>query len=279
MGGAAFKDKTSRIQKDDIASTLEWLTEKTGFGPFEMLGSAGKVESSGDIDLNVSNMIDSKKLLDSLVSLLGFNNVKDRTNVNQIFTCVPIKGDPSNGFVQVDYMIGDLEWQRFSYWSAGPDSAYKGLFRTELLKACIAARSDWVCFDGPLMTARVGPTFFHDRGVVWRYRHLPKRKDGKGFTKTLTEISREEFKNIFGVDIVTSHETLTKPTDVAKFLYKSEDLTPFHSFETLLYKEKITHPSRLTLSMKLFEERLNNLKVEIPTGVMNEISSAVRGNR
>jgi hypothetical protein len=122
---------------------LAWLANKTGLDDEylfnNMLGSAGKAQTSGDIDINMDELKFDKNLVyKSLVTSLGPTEVKDRTHVNQIFTCVPICGDPLNGFVQIDFMFGNLEWQAFSYWSPGDSSAYKGLFRTELIKAAVA---------------------------------------------------------------------------------------------------------------------------------------------
>lgn len=269
MGGKAF-NLTRRIKREEIPLTLKWLS---GYIPLSqeyltnhLLGSSGKSPTSGDLDLNINY---SKELFDEILSslqrCLPADSIKSRPGNKQIFTQVPIEGNTENGFVQIDFMFGDEVWQEFSYASPGEKSSYKGLFRTELIKALCAFNSDWVLEENDQVIARVGPTFFHDRGVVWRYRYRPFRKDGKGRVKEFAETSEEIFLGLFPDSIRASHTCLTEPRNVAKFIFGSDDLQVFFSYETLSKKilENFSYEDQKVI-LDIYLERLNSLGVDIP---------------
>lgn len=283
MGGNAFKD-TQRIEREDIYGTLTWLerhwpdaslnTESLGKS---LLGSAGKTDTSGDIDLNLeASAYDQAVVAQQLTALLGAEHVKARPGTSQIFTSMPINGDPDYGRVQVDFMFGTYEWQKFSYWGSpkapyarwgnSPGSFFKGLYRTEMLKAITAYCSDWVLEDGGEVIARVGPTFFHDRGLIWRYRLRPMRQDGTARVKEFKELSKEEFLKVYPSAITALKDKMDDPKQVAHYLFNGK-ATPFH-LETLesisMYMNRnFTSEARQTIC-KIFLERLNNLKVDVP---------------
>lgn len=281
MGGAAFHGKTRRIRKEEINPTLKWLAAKTGLSYLNMsnnlLGSAGKAETSGDVDINMDQKkYDKRLILNTLVSTFGPDNVKDKTNVNQIFTCIPIRGDASQGYVQVDFMFGNRAWQSFSYWSPGDSSAYKGLYRTELIKAAVAFNSDYVKSEGDNVIARVGPTFFHDRGLVWRYRHKAPRKDGKGRVQAFSVITEEEFMALYPDAKKASNTIIDDPRDVSELIFNNRrELDVFERYESLRERLKDFYGRRsYGTIMEIFEERLNSLKVDIPKDIIDEILAA-----
>lgn len=193
-GGNVFKGKTAPIKKEHIAPTLEkYFEELKRLFPqkaaifndkkFSALGSVGKKDMSGDIDLG----IDAKHLLDKNISdkaiqawnldpavvKTEFEALKKRAKTasdSQLMMkaflkvlCKYInenapnlhtdekKVTPGNIFgfypqfdekgrklpigVQLDWMVGDLRWLKFSYYSAAypKGSNVKGLHRTQLL--------------------------------------------------------------------------------------------------------------------------------------------------
>lgn len=285
MGGVAFKDKVRRILKEEIPETLQYVSSLTAIDKSylskNMLGSAGKSDTSGDIDLNMDERLyDKVGLLAVLKEKLGEDNVKDWTHVNQIFTCVPIKGDPANGFIQIDFMFGDRAWQEFSYFSPGPKSKYKGLFRTELLKAAVAFNSDWVLKSGDDVIARVGPTFFHDRGCVWRYRHRPMRKDLTGRVKAFVELTEEEFLKLYPYAEPATQSVVDTSQGVSDIIFGNGrhnygHTAAFESYETLKFAIKTRYNFiDYGIVMQIFHERLNSLKVDIPEDIENEILAA-----
>lgn len=291
MGGKAFEGITQRIAKEDICGTLGWLTQhwedsdiQGGDFMDHLLGSAGKNPTSGDIDLNMQiELYDQALVAEQLTELLGADYVKARPGNNQIFTAVPILGNPENGYVQVDFMFGDYEWQKFSYWSTEVDpkaqvsryywrqdptkSNLKGLYRTELIKALVAYNSDWVLEENGEMIARVGPTFFHDRGCVWRYRHRPMRKDGAGRIKELKELTKDEFMEIYPSAVIAKADVLKDPRKVIEMIFtERHGFDSVATFETTMMSAMQVYTSEeLNMITKIYLERLNSLKAVIPT--------------
>lgn len=287
MGGLAFKDKTRRIAKAEIGPTLKWLGKKTGLvglcSVWNLLGSALRSSSAGDLDLNVCRTrYDINEFLKLIEMALPPEDIKDRRATGQIFTCVPIEGKPENGYVQVDFMFGDRDWQEFSYYSAGDQmSRYKGLFRTELIKAAVAFHSDWTLMEDGELVARVGPTFFHDRGLVWRYRHRPMRKDGKGRVQAFEVVdSYEEFLKLYPTATKASRVNPILDEDEVAFLLfgtrAEQVVSAMHRYEDLqpLFRDTYDTTSYAQV-MDLFLKRLNSLKVDIPEDILDEISTAI----
>lgn len=291
MGSNAF-DFVQRIEQKSVFPTLRWLQEKWPSWKLNrqinlnecILGSAGKNPTSGDIDLNFDiHFYDQEEVAKELKEFLGDDHVKPRPGNNQIFTAVPIEGDPSKGYVQVDFMFGFYEWQKFSYFSATVDptfvpnihntlhllpkdlSRFKGLYRTELIKAFVAYNSDWVLEEDGQVIARVGPTFFHDRGVVWRYRYRPLKKNSNTRVKAFKEVSKEEFLKIYPSAICASRDSITDPNELSKFLFSELSTSQMlGTFECIWFKSYAYYSKEERNIIKgIFYERLNNLKAPI----------------
>lgn len=285
MGGKAFEGTTRRIRKEEIPGTVTWLMQKWPEWRLNptlnlhqaMLGSAGKSETSGDIDLNLeTTAYDQAQVARQLSKFIPDDHIKARPGTSQIFTAIPILGDPTKGYVQVDFMFGDFKWQEFSYWSAPKiddvvwgaytETGFKGLYRTEYLKALTAYNSDWVLEDKGQVIARVGPTFFHDRGLVWRYRLRPMRKDGKGRVQAFQEVTEAEFLALYPGSLTATRDVMSDPTEVIKFLLDSyADVHDASTLEALVRRVRRIYGSDQVRTIgKIFRERLSNLKVDIP---------------
>ncbi len=80
----------------------------------------------------------------------GFELGGDITAGN-IFSCFPQHDEngPTKDFVQIDWMVGDIEWLRWAYYSHG-EEGLKGLPRTQFIVACFS---------------KLGMTFNHFKGV------------------------------------------------------------------------------------------------------------------
>jgi len=276
MGGNAFKDNpTRRILREEIPGTLSWLAEWLPFSQDHMrsnlLGSAGKRPTSGDLDIAVSGQVDLDSLTQRLISVLGEDRVQSRPGNRQIFTAVPIEGSVENGHVQVDWMFGDIEWLHFSYFSPGDtESAYKGLYRTELIKAMVTSRSLDYQFEKNELVGRVGPTFFHDRGVEWRCRLKPMRKDGQRRRKDFVIVTKQEYEKHFGVNVPMIPGNIIRPDDVVQLILgQYRDPSQLYSYESTwnLCKECGLD---LPLVSQLYLERLNSLGVDIPEEIEKE---------
>lgn len=279
MGGKAFTN-TRRVTRTEVFNVQVDLGLKLKRGNYfchNGLGSAGISETSGDIDLNIG--FDEFGFADTalqLTELVGESNVRVRPGNNQIFTSYPIPNTDDR--VQVDFMFTYFrEWQTFSYASAGDRSAFKGLYRTELIKAAVAFNSNWTLMEGDQMVARIGPTFFHDSGLQWRHRHRPMRRDGTARVQEFQRITPEEFRALYVDAPVLQDYTLAHPIDACRLIFDSAGsaIDHFFSYETLvdaLHKFYDCHS--YAEIMRIYHERLNSLRVVVPEEILNEIHSA-----
>ena len=78
-------------------------------------------------------------------------DVNDRVTAGNIFTCFEQHDEsgPTGDFVQVDWMVGDIDWLQWSYYSHG-EISLKGLHRTQFLVA---------------LFSEIGYTFNHFSGI------------------------------------------------------------------------------------------------------------------
>jgi len=142
-GGHVFKDAdknplTQRINRADVEPTVKWLEQLTGLSLVDnMLGTTGRKETSGDLDLAVdASKIDKDTLVQVLLKK-GVDKADIKKSGDNVHHKTPINGDPANGYVQTDFMFGDPKWQHFSMQGGNEGSDYKGMHR-HLLLASIA---------------------------------------------------------------------------------------------------------------------------------------------
>jgi len=78
-------------------------------------------------------------------------DVNDRVTAGNIFTCFEQHDEsgPTGDYVQVDWMVGDIDWLQWSYYSHG-EISLKGLHRTQFLVA---------------LFSEIGYTFSHFSGI------------------------------------------------------------------------------------------------------------------
>ena len=142
-GGNVFKnadgsEATQRIARANVVPTVQWLEQLTGLSLVDnMLGTTGKKESSGDLDLAVDASKVTKDVLVQQLLAKGIDKADIRKTGDSVHLKTPILGDASNGYVQTDFMFGNPEWQRWSLRGAGEGSPYKGVHR-QILMASIA---------------------------------------------------------------------------------------------------------------------------------------------
>lgn len=156
-GGHVFKTpdgqpKTQSIQKADIKPTLKILEPALGIPLVShVLGSAGKKAQSGDIDISVDPHVISKdELILKLKSWVRDVHGQDgdhwvKKSGISVHFLMPIRNDPTNGYVQIDFMFhkgGDAEtdWMKFSMYSAGDNSTYSGADRNMLMSSIAKAQ-------------------------------------------------------------------------------------------------------------------------------------------
>jgi hypothetical protein len=179
-GGNVFKDDagsilTKRINKADVVPTVQWLETITGIELTDhMLGTTGKKETSGDLDLAIdSNEVDKNEFVARLSQYIldQGSDPKDwikKSGISVHFK-TPIKGDEKNGYVQADFMFGEREWMKWSMTGGKEGSELKGSHRHVIL-------------------ASIAKT----RGMKWSFQNgLVNRETNEVITKDPNEIAKK----------------------------------------------------------------------------------------
>jgi hypothetical protein len=143
-GGNIFKDQghplTQRINRADIEPTVKWLEKITGLdftsdrdeegAPARWLGSTGRKDSSGDLDLQVdANQVTKAQLIGQLTRWCESQGIPQADIMNagqkktngwikdagvQVHFRTPIRGNAKSGFVQTDFMFAQKpQWHQF----------------------------------------------------------------------------------------------------------------------------------------------------------------------
>jgi hypothetical protein len=175
------------VHRSEVKPTLQALQSKLGIDLVNnALGSSGKWEFSGDIDVAVQ--LDREDIPAFIEKLQAIPEIEEIKRSSVIMTRVKIANyDPSietdrprTGYVQVDFMPGDPDWMKTYYHSPSQEeSQYKGVYRNILLSIIAAAYkrtdSDETTEDGrPLKSER----------FLWGVVRTPKpKKNGTGYTK------------------------------------------------------------------------------------------------
>lgn len=168
-GGNAFAG-VGTIHIDEIGPTLGKIQQQTKLSDVEsrVLGSVGKKEYSGDMDIAVEPKSPEElaTFIASLEAAYGKDNVRKVGPL--VTTKVPIeKYNPENnarpartGYVQVDYMFGNPEWLKTYYHSPrDSESKFKGAHRNLAIAAVVRhldtkESSERDGFDRPVETER-----------------------------------------------------------------------------------------------------------------------------
>jgi hypothetical protein len=188
-GGNVFKDTegqplTQRINKADVPATIAWVEKVTGIKfPMERwLGSTGRNPTSGDLDLAVDNSeVNKEQLAAHLSEFVTSQGLDPRDFVRkagEVHLKTPIGGNPSNGFVQTDFMFfPNLDWGMF-YYSQGTNTAYKGMNRA-ILMSSIAKQHGLKVGSNGMFSRATNDLVSQDPDVVARYILGPQatRKD------------------------------------------------------------------------------------------------------
>jgi hypothetical protein len=186
-GGKVFKtakgeEATQRINKADVVPTVKYLEKVTGLQLTDnMLGTTGKKDTSGDLDLAISEDEISKENLVTLL-LKKFPQEDIKKSGTNVHLKTPINGNPKNGFVQTDFMFGDRDFMKFSMQGGAENSQFKGVDRALLMSSVAKAQ-----------------------GLKWSYLNgLMDRATNKTITKNPDEIAKRILgKNATGKDLAS----------------------------------------------------------------------------
>lgn len=228
-GGNVFPD-VGAIHISEVEPTLKAIGQYIGYpqAASQALGSVGKTEYSGDIDIALGIEPDQVKVMfDKLTKKLGADSVK---MVSGILTLrFPISNydeskqerQPRTGLVQVDLMAGDVDWMRTFYHSPGKTSEYKGAHRNVALATLAAlldnkASKEMDSHDRPVTTERwswgkkEGLQKVRKTGIQKGDKWL-KKQDIEVIstpTKDPDEIAKIFFKGKAGSDALNSLESI-----------------------------------------------------------------------
>lgn len=145
-GGNVFKAAggeplTQRIRRDDVPATIQWIEKATGlaFPESNWLGTTGRKETSGDLDLAVDETAIDKETLIKTLLAQGVDKTDIKKSGDSVHVKAPIAGNPTNGFVQADLMFGDPAWQSFSMLGGQEGSKLSGMSRHIILASIVSA--------------------------------------------------------------------------------------------------------------------------------------------
>lgn len=254
-GGGAFKnpkvgDKLRRIKREEIDKTLHFLantfTASHGMDydylKSHMMGSAGKQADSGDLDIVVDSSKYSRETLVSISKAVrGKYGVEytreDGLNAGHLNLAIPIEGDDANGLIQVDLLLGQPEWMKFTHHSPGNEvSQYKGVFISQALGVIARMKKIWRHRDEK--GERVGEiNWAYDLEKGLHVRVKLRKKPGQG----MSVVTPEEFESFpwhkYGVNPprVPRYGYIDNPAEVVKILL-GKDITPedISTFEGLM---------------------------------------------
>lgn len=182
------------IHISEIEPTLDALEKKLGIDlKNNVLGSVGKKEFSGDID--VALQIDPDKIPAFVEKLNSIPEIEDIAKSSVIMTKVKIvdfdaskqTSKPRTGHVQVDFMPGDPGWLKTYYHSpSDKESKYKGVFRNIMIASIAAVYqrqdSEEKIEDGRAIESERWMWSPSDGLVRIRRTPVPKA-NGEGYTK------------------------------------------------------------------------------------------------
>ena len=244
------------IHISEIVPTLEKLEKSLGINLKDfVLGSVGKREFSGDIDVAIN--LKPEELDEFAKKLEQDPNIEGVTKSSVFMTKVKIEnfdsqksdGRARTGFVQVDFMPGDPGWMKTYYHSPkDTESKYKGVFRN-LMIASIAGQLDLkssseTTEDGrPLQQER---WMFSPRDGLVRVMRTPvPNKAGTAYTK----------KN--NNKIISEPNRTADSIAAALKLNSAQDLNSYESLKSAIEKN---YPTELV--QRILKDFINNPTVQ-----------------
>ena len=259
------------IHIDEIEPTLDELERALGIDlKNNVLGSVGKKEFSGDIDVAVQ--VDPDKIPELVKKLERSPIVLDLAKSSVIMTKVKIVDyDPDKqttkqrtGFVQVDFMPGDPGWMKTYYHSPSEkESKYKGVFRNIMIATICAIyekeASEEKIDDG--RPVEVERWMWSPADGLVRIRRTPVPKaNGQGYTKkNKNEIIGDPIRDAEGIAQALG---LDGPQDL-------------NSYESLKQAIETNYPEEMV--QKILDSFAQNKQVQ-DIGVPDELRSQATSN-
>lgn len=269
------------IHHSEIKPTLLKLEKELGIPLIKnALGSVGKKEFSGDIDIAVK--LDKDQIADFAERLEAAPSIQEIKKSSVFMTVVDIvnydadkqvQGKERTGKVQIDFMPGDVDFMKNYYHSPhskemsqdGRHSNYKGIHRNIMIASIAGAlevkSSEQTTSDGrPLEMERW--MFSPSDGMVRVIRRPVEKKNGIGHTKAnKNEIVKGPFKD---------------PKDWAKIL-KLDSADDLYSFESLYAAVKKNYPADVAKSIfKNFKDNPSIQNAGVPTELGESVQAPLK---
>lgn len=236
-GGKALSSKNvTRIAKEDIPATIKYVSKISGVPIKDLypIGSVGKTDTSGDIDLavDITNHHPQHVHERMLKALGGDDFGKYNDGIKTGNYAVPIQGQKDK-LVQVDLMyVKNPKWAQFAYFSAGDRSKYKGAVRNILMSSVAATLDekgkDVFHYDGDDLIVRVGRGIDMNLGLKRLFQMRSKKKTGEGYVKTHQRVTPEEIRAAYpDLEFEGSNLIIDDPQEVVTVLF-GPDIKPSH---------------------------------------------------
>lgn len=277
MGGKAVKD-VRPLETEEVQPTYEWVEqnilplifiEKNEALPIGSYGKKPKGEKSGDIDvaINAKRFLDNgmkfEEVSEAINQILNEEHGIETTllkGFDQVSVKVPICGDESKGYAQVDLMPSpDLKWAKFMYHSpnlAEGESKYKGATRNALLMALISESTEDVTklFEGK--TEEYTSLAIRFPTGVWSIKRSFMGKKGNLVQKG----------TVLGSEFITND-----PQDVIDIAlgegYKPDSANSFETLWEIIHRKDFIHKARLNEIMTKFQVNLKSMQQDLPLEV------------
>lgn len=280
MGGYALADANVKgIERKDISKTIEYVSRLTSIPVSDLhpLGSVGKLQISGDIDLAVDITIyDPKRIHETLLNVIGPDCGKYNAGTNIGSYAIPIAGAADNGLVQVDLMyVANVEWAKFFYFSPGDKSQFKGAIRNILLSAIASTHKEpnmdaFVYDDNGDWLVRVGWGISPQIGLKRMFQLRSKSEITGKWLKAMKNVEPQEIMYAYP-DLAFNglHFIFDNPQDVVTFLFREHDVRPTDvetSEQVIVLIQRVFSPERTEQIFNVAKKRAAPLakKMDIP---------------
>lgn len=279
-GGNALKSARP-IKQSEVQQTLDSIRDVvfpalgiSDWGSDALLiGSAGKKESddatSGDLDIGIPmSEFCEKHGVDQSMGLKYVYDILRRTfpefelvwmrGIEVVSLSYPIRGNPSNGYVQVDFLpLKDMEWAKFIYHS--PDyrkgeSQYKSAHRNWLFAAILSVLTEDEQYDG-------------DGNLIGFSGYMMRLNDGLSKVRKSFVGKTKLLKN--PISIKDDEQLITRtPADFIEFVcgpgYKPKDVATFESLYHIISGPDYKWSDKLSEIKTTCIKFLNRVKLQIP---------------
>ena len=276
MGGNALKQlELTRVHRNDVPATVAHVVDVLQLDGFTydyainaLMGSTGRKETSGDVDFcmntrpvrfvgeTVRPVFNKHEVVKRVYEVIpgtvtnskgGVYNERVNTQtlrMGNLMTAFPIAGDESKGLIQVDFVFGDYDLLKFTHYSPGDESEFKGVFVSQSFGILAKMLHKYYeAFDPETgeRTARVGLHLNLEHGLYCRWES--RRRPGMGCSET----TADEFETRFAdCPRFPRIGYITDPDAILQVIFGRDDVThdQLNTFEKIVEYVRVNLPDR-----------------------------------